>query len=270
MTQARTAAAGEPSLGDGPPFAAIDLRTLPGHDAPPLPFPPPSADDVAPLDIFGPDNRVDIADTRPPPWCMVCHLVVENDRGLLFSGTGWLGGPSTVYTAAHVLLDATQDHRARRVKVMPGRMGHVGSVFDATGFATHAQWQQGQPAGFDVAAIWLATPIGRTLGNFGFQARADTALNQQAVESAGYPDDRAQGRPFGTPMRCSDRIRGVLPRLLATQLDTRMGQSGSPVFVRDTQGRPIALGIHAYGNPQTNHAVRLTDDLVQQLVAWWR
>jgi len=149
-------------------------------------------------------------------------------------------------------------------------MRNMGTTFAAVGFETLAQWKLNQPAGFDAGVIWLDTPIGRTLGNFGFQALSDSALNQLPVESAGYPDDRDLGRPIGTPMRCDDRVRSVLPRLLATQLDTRMGQSGSPVFTRDAAGRPITLAIHAYGNSQMNHAVRLTPDLVQQLATWWR
>jgi V8-like Glu-specific endopeptidase len=261
---------GEPSSGTGEPLANTDLQTLRGHDAPQLPFPAPTADEIEPLDIIGADTRVEITDTRPVPWCLVCHLVVENDRGAFFTGTGWLGGPSTVYTASHVLLDAKQDHRASRVWVIPGRQGNAGSTLQAVGFETHPQWLHGQQAGVDVAAIWLPSPIGQKLGNFGFKALADAALNNLPIESAGYPDDRDVGRPIGTPMRCSDQIRGVLPQLLATQLDTRVGQSGSPVFVRDTLGRPIALGIHAYGNPMMNHAVRLTADLVKQFVVWWR
>jgi len=262
--------AGSPISGTGEPLETTNLGTLNGNDAPPLPFPPPTADDIEPMDIIGVDSRVEITDTRAIPWRLVCHLVVENDKNLFFTGTGWLGGPSTVYTASHVLLDETQAHRARRVWVIPGRLGKLGRTFEAVGFVTHPKWSIGQDAGADVAAIWLPTQIGKQLGTFGFRTLSDTALNQLPVESAGYPDDRDLGRPIGTPMRCSDRIRGVLPQFLATQLDTQMGQSGSPVFVRDAQGQPIALGIHAYGNPTMNHAVRLTSDLVQQLIAWWR
>lgn len=262
-------AAGEPTPGSGEALEVADLRALNGYDAAPVPLPPPEAGQAQPLDIIGDDSREVIADTRVSPWRMVCHLVVENDRGLRFTGTGWLGGPRTVYTAAHVLLDLRQAHRATRVWVIPGRKGNVGSTFEAIGMDVHPQWRNGQPEGFDAAAIWLSTPIGQTLGTFGFQARPDSTLNQLPVQSAGYPDDRDLGRPIGTPMRCDDHIHRVLPQLLATQLDTRVGQSGSPVFVSEAQGA-IALGIHAYGNPTMNHAVRLTNDLARQLVAWWR
>jgi glutamyl endopeptidase len=264
-----TSIAGEPSSGSGEGFETADLQTLQGHDAPPLAFLPPVPGIAEPENIFLPDTRVEIADTRPIPWRWVCHLVVENDRGLMFTGTGWLGGPHTVYTAAHVLMNINQAHRATRVWVIPGRQRNVGSTFEAVGMAVHPQWSNGQPAAFDVAAIWLPTPIGQNLGNFGFQDRPDAALNQLPVVSAGYPDARASGLPIGTPMRCDDRIRGVLPQLLATQLDTEVGQSGSPVFVNDARG-PIVVGVHAYGNAAMNHAVRLTPGLVQQLKAWWR
>lgn len=267
--------AGEPSSGSGESLDVSDVRSLNGHDAPSLlspthaPLSPQAPDFPEPKDIIGDDTRVEVTDTRLVPWRMICHLVVENDRGVRFTGTGWLGGPRTVYTAAHVLLNIQQAHRALRVWVIPGRRGNVGSIIEAIGMEVHPQWSNGQPASSDVAAIWLPTTIGQTLGNFGFQARPDAKLNQLPVESAGYPDDRDFGRPIGTPMRCNDLVRSVLPELLATQLDTRIGQSGSPVFVSEAQG-PIALGIHAYGNPAMNHAVRITPDLLRQLVAWWR
>jgi len=270
MPSPSTQAPGEPISGTGKDLEKTDLRGFKGHDAPPLPFTPPTAYDIQPMDVIGSDDRKVITDTRPAPWCMVCHVVVENDYGDISTGTGWLGGPSTVYTASHVLLDETQAHRTHRVWVIPGRQGNFGSTFEAVGFATHPLWLHGQPAGADVAAIWLPTPIGKQLGTFGFRALEVANMNQLPVESAGYPDERDQGFPIGTPMWCRDRIRSVLPQLLATQLDTRIGQSGSPVFMRDTLGRPIALGIHAYGNQTMNYAVRLTADIVQQLAAWWR
>lgn len=261
--------AGDPWAGNGDALEASELEHLAGQDALPLPFLPPVPGIALPENVIGPDSRQEITDTGPIPWRLVCHLVVQNDRGLMFTGTGWLGGPSTVFTAAHVLLNANQAHRATKVWVIPGRRRNVGTTLQASGMVVHPQWVQGQPAAFDVAAIWLPSPIGKQLGTFGFQARADLSLNQLPIESAGYPDARSLGLPIGTPMRCSDRIRGVLPDLLATQLDTDSGQSGSPVFVNEARG-PIVLGVHAYGNTAANHAVRLTPALVQQLASWWR
>lgn len=259
----------EPTLGNGEALEVADLRVLNGHDAPPVPLPLSEPSQAQPFDIIGNDTREVITDTLVSPWRMVCHLVIENDRGIMFTGTGWLGGPRTVYTAAHVLLDIRHAHRAKRVWVIPGRKGNIGSTFEAVGMDVHPQWRNGQPEVFDAAVIWLSTPVGQALGTFGFHARPDSVLNQLPVQSAGYPDDRDLGRPIGTPIRCHDHVHRVLPQLLATQLDTRVGQSGSPVFVSEAKGA-IALGIHAYGNPTMNHAVRITSDLAQQLVAWWR
>jgi len=268
-SQCKTAA-GEPIAGSRDSLEQTDLQEFVGHDAPPVPFVPSAPYESEPMNVIDSDDRKVITDTRPIPWRMVCHLVVENDQGAFFTGTGWLGGPSTVYTASHVLLNGPRSHRARRVWVIPGRIGNFGGTIEAVGFATHPQWEGSQPAGADIAAIWLPTPIGRQLGTFGFRALADASLDQLPVESAGYPDERKQGYPIGTPMCCNDRIRAVLPQLLATQLDTEVGQSGSPVFFRDAQGLPIVLGIHAYGSRKVNHAVRLTKSVVDQFIVWWR
>lgn len=263
---------GLPWSGSGRHPQPGDLQTLPGHDAPSLPFPRPEPGDLAPLDIIGPDNRVHIPDTKQSPWRMVCHLVVENDRGHHVTGTGWFGGPSTVFTAGHNLLDQTQGHRARRVWVIPGRQGQHAELgqFEATGFDTHATWQSQQPPGFDVGVVWLGSDVGNKLGWFGFKALTDQELKGLLIHSAGYPDDRKFGTPLGTPMFCQCPIDRVNGRMLAYALDTRPGQSGSPVYILDALQRATALAVHAYGNPQVNHAVRLVDDLVQQFTAWWR
>lgn len=248
------------------------LTRLAGQDAASLPFAPPSLDAVRARDIIGADDRVRIIDTQAPPWCQVCHLVIENQRGQQITGTGWLGGPRTVYTAAHNLLEAVQHHAARRVVVIPGRLGQRAphGQFEAAGFATHPQWRGAQPPGSDLGVVWLGQEVGRALGWMGFQALASAQLLGLTVRSGGYPDDRDLGTLIGTPLLCESQISQVQADLLGYALDTRPGQSGSPVFRPDAQQRAVVLGVHAYGSPAGNHAVRLTEAAVAQLLQWWR
>lgn len=234
-----------------------------GLDGLPLPEPP-----IVPREIIGRDDRRAVTDTRLPPWRLVCHLVIERSDGATATATAWLGGPATVYTAGHNLRYTAQGHQAHRVWVVPGRAGNTApfGVHEASGFDMHPRWKEAESPDADLGVLWLPSALGNSLGWFGFQALADAQLQGLAVASAGYPEDR----PLGTQWADGQRIHRVESRMLAYGLDTVPGQSGSPVFVVDAQGRATALGVHVYGRAHENLGLRLTSDQVAQLTAWWR
>lgn len=255
----------------GASLAAQVPRTLsaPGLDARSLPYRVDTTPGMAPFDVLGPDDRQQVHDARLPPWCMVCHLVVQNDRGQFSSGTGWLAGPDTVITAAHVLHDASLDHRAQHVTVYPGRVGSTAlAEHQAVGWAWQPGWAGAQPPGQDIAVVRTQGAPGRRWGWFGFRALSSAELLHRQVRTAGYPDHPSL--PPGSLLWCEGEVAEVTHQLLRYALDTQPGQSGSPVYHPDAQGLPVALGVHAYGSPLGNHAVRLTPELVEQLKAWFR
>lgn len=252
-------------------LAAQQPLTLaaPGLDAQSLPYPSDRPPGWAPFDVIGADDRQLVPDARQPPWCMVCHLVVQNDRGRFSTGTGWLAGPDTVLTAAHVLHDATLDHRAQRITVYPGRVGGTAlAEHVAVGFALHPGWVGAQPPGQDIAVVWTSGAPGRRWGWFGFRAGNAAELQHRQVHTAGYPDHKVH--PPGTLMWTQGPVAQVFDQLLRYALDTQPGQSGSPVYTLDAKGLPTAVGVHAYGSPTGNHAVRLTTEVVDRLKAWYR
>lgn len=222
-----------------------------------------------PRTILGPDNRQRVPTVSAPPWQMVCHLLIQNTAGRWFSGTGWLGGPSTVYTAGHNLWDAQAGHQAVRVWVVPGRDGDLGphGQYEASGFEVHPQWRaQGAPD-VDLGVVWLPQAVGSTLGWFGFSQQPDAVLQGLTVRTSGYPDDLP---PFGSQWQTDASIHRASPRMLAYGLDTERGQSGSPVYVGDAQGRAVVVGVHVYGAARENLAVRIDAATFGTLSAWWR
>ena len=223
---------------------------------------------LRPQDIIGPvDNRQPVHDTRLLPGRFICHLVLEDQHGRLFGGTGWLAGPRTIYTAAHNLLYAAQNYEAQRVVVVPGRNGASGTPFGsavAAGFDVHPQWRSSGRAEFDCGVVWLPQPVPASFGWFGFRAESDAALAVGSVVCSGYPQDKGQTQWFD-----SSRIHRPGPQLLAYGLDTLPGHSGSPVFRSESTG-PVAVGVHVYGNRIENLGVRITAGIDQQLKQWWR
>src|SRR5882757_33778 len=98
---------------------------------PPL-LPPPKVGSSAakPENVIGVDNRVMVTDTSTIPWRCICHLEVEYEFGPVGYATGFLIGPKSVLTAAHVLVnlprtDPTKRRTARQVRVIPGRSGTI-------------------------------------------------------------------------------------------------------------------------------------------------
>lgn len=240
------------------------------HAEPLLPVPP-----LLPKDIIGRDDRLPVPDVRQSPWRWVCQLWMEDAFGTKRTGTGWLAGPSTVFTAGHNLRYTVQGHEAKRVWVMPGRDGDTALyTLEASDFAVHPDWQQSERADVDVGVLWLPEAVGNDLGWFGFSAQADSVLMGLHVRTSGYPacdkTKPTQCKPEGTQWFADSTIDRVWPGLLAYSLDTNAGQSGSPVFAQDQDGRPIVVAIHVYGDVSENLGVRLSKPIVETLSGWWR
>jgi len=256
------AASVAPHLGAPAAAASACATTLPAEAFP-------TAPGLTPLDIIGRDDRLPAPDVMQAPWRMVCHLLIQDTRGAMHTGTGWIAGPSTVYTAGHNLLNHQAGYAAARVWVVPGRDGQRAphGQWETSAFDVHPQWRADQRAVVDVGVVWLAQPIGHNFGWFGFSVQPDSVLRGLPVRSAGYPDDK---RPFGTQWFGDSPIHAASPQQLAYGLDTMPGQSGSPVFAQDAAGRAVAVGVHVYGAVSENLAVRISQPIFDTLSRWWR
>jgi V8-like Glu-specific endopeptidase len=99
-----------------------------GLQQPLLPSPSVGSSASKPENVIGVDSRVMVTDTSPVPWRCICHLEVEYEFGPTGFATGFLIGPKSVLTAAHVLDSPARDgsmrrRKARQVRVIPGRNG---------------------------------------------------------------------------------------------------------------------------------------------------
>lgn len=227
--------------------------------------PPPLAETV-----HGPDNRVRITSTTNIPWRMNASLLITAADNSTWIGTGWFIGPHTLITAGHCVFIKNsgvpgRDGWVKRIQVMPGRNGSslpYGSV-TSTAFRSVSGWTQNGDQNFDYGAIILPTPLGNTVGWYGFGAWPDANLLASTGNIAGYPGDQ----PSGTLWYDFRKIAAVNSLKVYYDIDTAGGQSGSAVY-RVINGARYGFAVHAYGGAVNNSGTRITTAVYNNMVAW--
>ncbi len=241
-----------------------------------------------PEDVIGIDDRVIIPDTSVTPWRCVCHLEITYDSGQVGFGTGWFAGPHAVITAGHCLFTrGTPARRARQVRVIPGRNGTLApyGYVVATKFDWNRKWEttpkDEDAAPYDYGVIYIEDqgsikemPFGERVGYFGLRAyegEEEKRLDMAIVNNAGYPHEAA--KPYGTMWFNAGRVNmnaGPVKddRFLEYMVDTTGGQSGSPVFLLDTNANQrYVVAIHTTGN-FINRGVRISAEVFDQISDW--
>ena len=267
--------------------------------------------ELAQLEVIPPDDdrrRVSQADTTGLPHRWVCRLRVPNadprDRGYGL-GTGVLIGPRHVLTSAHVLVSEKDPGKTveNRLYVQPARNGGFKPFKEvkARGWRVDPRWivkRRGQwtpQAQFDYGLITLDQDVdgwkhpGLGGCNLAYWAAADICfpqtemgiaadkINGQEAWSAGYPYDKEEAAMYGGCGQVSyERHRG----LLLHTIDTKGGQSGSPVWIK-RHGMWCLVGIHSRigawtvdaqnrQTPSRNAAVHVSFELLKRVEEWKR
>jgi V8-like Glu-specific endopeptidase len=224
--------------------------------------------EVAPRTVIGPDQRVKITNTQQYPWRAIASLLITAQDGTRYIGTAWFVSPRLLLTAGHNVFMHDEGGWAKSIQVVPGRNGTnqpYGSVTIAS-FRSTIGWTRDKKSDYDYGALLLpaASPLGTTVGWFGYDARGDADLRGVTVNVAGYPADKG-----GTTMWwMADPITNVKPLSIGYQLDTGGGQSGAPAFMFLPDRGRIGVGVHTYGSSSGNTATRLTNAVLRNVNAW--
>lgn len=243
-----------------------------------------------PENVIGADNRTRVSDTAMTPWRSICHLEIEYESGPVGMGTGFLIGPYTVVTAAHVLCDRrmfgwNRPRAARRIRILPGRNGTLApyGYVVADEFNVPPEWQhkdadEAGASAFDFAAIHIprtsATEVeqeglGARLGYFGLKAY--TAADEESIKllfvnNAGYPQE--QHKPYGTLWYNAGRVSKWADSFVEYMVDTEGGQSGSPIYLFDEKKKQrYVVAIHTTGD-FVNRGVRITPSVFETIRKW--
>jgi glutamyl endopeptidase len=232
-----------------------------------LPGPPPEGVMEA---IIGVDDRKQITDTTVYPYRAIASLLIVAADNSPWIGTGWFISPKTLVTAGHCVFIKNsgvpgRDGWVKSIKVIPGRNASAmpfGSAI-SNNFKSVNAWTVSGNANHDYGAILLNTPLGSTVGTFGFGVYNDADLLATTANVSGYPGDK----PSGTQWFHARKVTSVNPLKVFYDIDTMGGQSGAPVW-RIINGRRFAIAVHAYGGATANSGTRITAAVHANLVAW--
>ncbi len=227
--------------------------------------PPPMAEA-----ILGADDRVRINGTSAYPWRAIASLLITARDNSQWIGTGWFVSPRTLITAGHCIFIKGsgvpgRDGWVKRVTVIPGRNGSAqpfGSAVSSS-FRSVKGWTSNGNHAFDYGAIIIPTPLGSTVGTFGYASYSNANLLGKRVNIGGYPGDK----PAGTMWYHSNLATSLGSRKLYYLVDTMGGQSGAPVW-RIVNGKRIAVAVHAYGGAVANHGTRINSAVRKNITGW--
>jgi glutamyl endopeptidase len=261
-----------------------------GVQPPLLPRPAVGSSESKSENVIGVDSRVMVTDTSTLPWRCICHLEVEYEFGPVGFGTGFLIGPKSVLTAAHVLVnlpsnDPARRRTARQIRVIPGRSGTIAPYgYFESKFADCKipdQWlpdRDSQPNGaWDFAVIPIpddyetkGSPTAERLGYFGLKcftdADAESKTNMLFVNNAGYPYEA--DKPYGSLWYNAGRVRKMEKTYIEYMVDTEGGQSGSPVYFYDEQNNQrYVIAVHTTGD-YVNRGLRITEEVFETIKKW--
>jgi V8-like Glu-specific endopeptidase len=223
--------------------------------------------------IRGTDDRQRVQNPAAYPWRVNASLQILTPDNKVYLGTGWFVGPRTLITAGHCVYVHDHDGNwagwASAIRVMPGRdtTNTPYGVVTSTSFRTVVGWARDRDPNFDYAAIILPVPLGDTTGWISTAVREDADLIGAEAWVSGYPGDKT-GILDGTQWWDAESIATVDYRKVYYDIDTMGGQSGSAVCILEDE-KPVAVGIHAYGQALVgNSATRINPKVFANIASW--
>lgn len=224
--------------------------------------------------IIGTDNRVVRRDNTVYPMSTVTYLALPGGG---YAGSGTMVGPSTAVTAAHVVHNGT--NWLPFASFAPGT-----DCQDPTPmpFGSHGGYNVTVPGGwvnnaggdarFDYAVIEFSGYgdfPGRASGWKGLWVAPDNVVTGNRMYLYGHPSDKAQPQIWG------NEGNGLLNgQYINFFMDAWYGDSGSGLYVYDTDGWPYVVGVlrgaaGAIGdNSKPNFGRRMTRDVFDFIVEY--
>lgn len=237
----------EPSL---PKWSGVTYHPKLSAPSPKRPFRRAKGQRIRPDYVFGADDRRVYYPSGYPWRCIGKILVWTNpSSGPAWVGSGALVGSNVVLTASHVCPWGSS----------PWMMQFIPAYYDGSslsGVSSYVQSYRGyrnHDQGDDMATLKLYTPLGNTLGYFGYKTYNDDWEDGNYWTKCGYPGMVASGqRPSRItwfPIVDDDNDGAGVE--LEYKADSSSGDSGGPVFGW-WNGAPYVIGTHS-GSEEEYH-----------------
>ena len=215
--------------------------------------------------IIGDDDRDVIDDTSTFPYSAISYLQMTFADGCSAEGTGFMVSANCMLTAGHCFM--CEDHGSY-VNSMTAYFGYestssylasITATADNAIFYTDPNYT-GSQKNYDYGYVIFETNIGNTTGWFGLSAKADSALEDLAVDVSGYR--------YGVLYQCDGTISSVASKRLKYDADTEAGESGCPVYIYGSTYGHQAVAIHTHGTgvlEPKNSGWRITSTFINTL-----
>lgn len=208
---------------------------------------------IMPFKVQGEDEREKITWTDKFPYRAISYIESYWPDNSITQGTAFIFNKNVALTAGHCVYDKERGGWAKGITIWPGKRGEYNpfGTAKATRLHTATGYIENGIFALDWGVIELDKEIGNTTGWFGLTYKEGSVAGE-FVSIAGYPasDTYFQYKASGTIESCSDDF-------MAYQIDTSGGQSGSPIYMNNTQ----VIGIHTRGQGDANFGPRITRTL---------
>ena len=203
--------------------------------------------------VVGTDNRQKITNTSQYPYSAIAYMVIKCECGCEKTGSGFLVGQNTVFTAAHCVVCYEHGKWAKNLTFYFGYKNDRNYLYKYNG-RWHAYagntFPNGYTNSFDYAVVKLEKNVSATTGSFGVKwYLSDSELKNTYVYLTGYRHgvlrlDQGFVEPYGN-------------EFMVYYLDTEPGNSGCPLYTSDY----YAVGINIAGTEIRNRGYRMTTDV---------
>lgn len=187
-----------------------------------------------------------VPDTTIFPFSAICQLFLSDAAGNQYYGTGFYIGNDKILSCGHNFNEPSTGYNCTSVSVQPGHVpGRTPTVFPERTFSVngrdlvHPNWRSGEQVGYDLSVLHvpgLPAPNGR------YFALPNVCPVPQDYFVVGY--GKVDGSPYDSqPMRCDGGpVISEDPDLINYAINTKGGNSGSPVFINNSSG--LVIGVH--------------------------
>lgn len=238
-------------------------------------------------EVIGQDERFPVADAASQPYRTIGLILT--DQGTC---TATLIGRKHILTAAHCLYDVQQGNRWKsNPYFIPAKNGLEDGPYGAYRIAraymdksyiksANAAYQKGgrylraetnetfhhfviEDMIGDIAIAELEQPAGEQVGWLGFRAMAEYEPAPY-IHLAGYPAEKSPHTLWTTNCQTRRQQGGNLTH----KCDTSPGMSGAAAYIKDYEGRFVAVGLFSVGTSSYNYIVPFSSDLFDKLTDW--
>ena len=220
---------------------------------------------IAPASIIDPDTRTQVSNTRIAPYNAICKMYVYLDCGCSTqAGTGFLISDNCIVTAAHNFVCTKTENgsyvhpygKVEKINIYFGlyyNENNVSTCYAATlnvvedsdtEFGYMHYINNSRSSAYDYGYIILdddqISDLQGITTYFELESLSDTQISNKSIIITGYPS----GKILYTGNGMTQTITSTK---VYHNVDTSGGQSGSPMYYVDSNGKYKVIGIHTSG-----------------------